>query len=80
MSVSGTQIEQEKTDLTKMAWNKKPKEESLQRVTVTDINIPFISLVSFLVKLAIAAIPAAIIVTIFWMIIAGLLAGFIGNI
>jgi hypothetical protein len=36
--------------------------EPAQRVTITDIEIPFVDLVVFLVKLAIAAIPAALIV------------------
>jgi len=34
-----------------------------QNVTITDIRIPFIRLVFFMVKLALAAIPAAIILT-----------------
>jgi hypothetical protein len=34
-----------------------------QNVTVTDIRIPFVRMVFFMVKLALAAIPAAIILT-----------------
>jgi hypothetical protein len=34
-----------------------------QNVTITDIRIPFIRLVFLMVKLALAAIPAAIILT-----------------
>ena len=37
--------------------------EPAQSVTVTDIRIPFFRLVFFMVKLALAAIPAAIILT-----------------
>jgi hypothetical protein len=40
------------------------EKQSRTPVTIHDIDIPFWSLVTFLVKLAIAAIPAAIIVTI----------------
>ena len=42
-----------------------------QTVIVTDIRMPFWSIVVFLVKLAIAAIPALIILVVFWGIIAG---------
>jgi len=48
-----------------------------QEVVISKINIPFPNLVSFLVKLSIAAIPAAIIfaiiVAIFWSAIAAFL-------
>lgn len=40
-------------------------------VTVTDINIPFFSLMWFLVKLALAAIPATIIVAFIWAMVVG---------
>jgi len=43
-------------------------------VIITGINIPFFDLVMFLVKLAIASIPAGIIFIIFY----GILAGFLG--
>jgi len=49
-------------------------------VTVVDIDIPFGRLVSILVKVAIAAVPAAIIVAVFWFIIAAVLAGVFGGI
>ena len=52
-------------------------EENRQNVTVTDIHMPFSSMVVFMVKWAIAAIPAFIILTaigIFtWSILGGLL-------
>ncbi len=47
-----------------------------QEVTVVNIKMPFISMVIFLVKLAIASIPACII---FWFIIM-LLGGIFGGI
>lgn len=44
-------------------------------VVITDVRIPFWSLVWLLVKLAFAAIPAAILVTVIWMIVIGLIGG-----
>ena len=46
------------------------------RVVVTDIQIPFISMVVLLVKWAIAAIPAIIILAILGSVVTGLMAGF----
>ncbi|HKA71570.1 MAG TPA: hypothetical protein VKE26_07175 [Xanthobacteraceae bacterium] len=43
-----------------------------QPIVVTDIDIPFWRLVAILIKWAIAAIPAAIVVTVIMMIISGL--------
>lgn len=45
------------------------------RVVVTDIRMPFWSMVVFMVKWAIAAIPAMIILIIFWFIIMALFSG-----
>jgi hypothetical protein len=39
------------------------------RVVVTDVKMPFLSMVVFLVKLAIAAIPAMIILTVIGAVI-----------
>lgn len=47
-------------------------------VIVTDIRIPFWSLVIFLVKLALASIPAWFILAALWMIVAVLFGGFFG--
>jgi hypothetical protein len=46
-----------------------------QRVTVTDIDMPFASMVSFMVKWAIASIPAFIIVAILVFICVAVLGG-----
>ena len=54
-------------------------ETSIAGVKITGINIPFFDLVTLLVKLAIAAIPAIIIVSIFWAMIVGFLTGLIGG-
>lgn len=45
-----------------------------QRVVVTGVRIPFWDMVSFLVTLAIAAIPALVILTVFFAAIGAVLA------
>ena len=40
-----------------------------QEVTIVDMKIPFISMVIFLVKLAIASIPAFIILSVIYLIL-----------
>ena len=51
-------------------------EASIQRVVVTDIHMPFWSMVIFMVKWALASIPAIIILTVIaalaWRVITGL--------
>lgn len=47
-----------------------------KQVTVVDIKMPFWSMVIFMVKWSIAAIPAIIILVIFGVSIAGFVAGF----
>lgn len=46
---------------------------------ITGIDVPFLQLVVLLVKLAIAAIPAMIIVSIFWIAIGGFLFSLVGG-
>lgn len=46
-----------------------------QEVTIVDIKMPFMSMVIFLVKLAIAAIPAFIIISIIFMILGVVFGG-----
>ncbi|MBL38846.1 MAG: hypothetical protein CMP07_10610 [Xanthomonadales bacterium] len=53
--------------------------DSGDRVTVVDIEMPFWSIVIFLVKLAIAAIPAMIILWVFGVVLALLLHGIFGG-
>ncbi len=48
-------------------------------VTVVDIKMPFLSMVIFMVKAAIAAIPAVIILTLVARVVMFLLAGFLGD-
>jgi hypothetical protein len=48
-----------------------------QRVVVTDIKMPFTSMVVFLVKLAIAAIPAMIILSLIGALVTALIGAFL---
>ena len=62
-------------------WDKDGQEKSegkgTQTVKISDINIPFDSMVIFMVKWVIASIPAIIILMILFAIFGGLLAGII---
>jgi hypothetical protein len=69
-------IEKEQWDMKQQeAKNNKHTDSLLTDVKIVGVNISFMNLVSLLVKLAIAAIPAAIIVTVFWTVIGGFLVG-----
>lgn len=46
-----------------------------QEVTIVDIKMPFMSMVIFLVKFAIASIPAFIILTFIFMVLGTLFGG-----
>ncbi len=48
-------------------------------VTVVDIKMPFLSMVIFMVKAAIAAIPAVIILSFVASVVMTLLTGFLGG-
>ena len=48
-------------------------ETNVQNVAVTDIRMPFLSMVVFMVKWAIAAIPALVILTVIGMFTFGIL-------
>ncbi|MGH0028708.1 MAG: hypothetical protein ACQGVC_02885 [Myxococcota bacterium] len=50
-----------------------------ERVVVTDIRMPFGSMVAFMVKWTIASIPALIILLILGMVFWGFIAAFIGG-
>jgi len=54
-----------------------PDEENRQSVVVTDIHMPFFSMVVFMVKWAIAAIPAFLILTVIGIFAWGMLSGLI---
>jgi hypothetical protein len=53
--------------------------ENAQRFVIVDLRIPFIRLVLFFVKAALAAIPAAIIVAVLLALATGLVAALIGD-
>ena len=61
----------------KAEWDasQQEKKKSQQKVVITEIDIPFANLVSFLVKLAVAAVPAGIIVAIIWLIVSAVIFG-----
>jgi hypothetical protein len=49
-----------------------------QRITIVDLRIPFFRLVFFFVKAALAMIPAAIILTLIWVVIVGVIYAIFG--
>jgi hypothetical protein len=49
------------------------------RVTVTDIDIPFGRLVAFFIKVSLAAIPAAIVVSVLYTLLAAIVVGLLGG-
>jgi hypothetical protein len=53
--------------------------DPIQHIVVTDLRIPFIRLVMFFVKVALAAIPAAIIVGIVLMLLSAIVAALFGS-
>jgi len=53
--------------------------ENQSEVTITDIKMPFGSMVVFMVKAAIASIPAVIILMIIYGIVGFMMAGILGG-
>jgi hypothetical protein len=53
--------------------------ESGNHVVVVDVKMPFMSMVTFMVKWAIASIPAIIILVVIGAITAGVLSGIFGG-
>lgn len=58
-------------------------DSSKQEVTVVDVKMPFLSMVVFLIKLALAAIPAMIILSFIFMalsmVFGGMFYGIVGH-
>jgi hypothetical protein len=50
-----------------------------ERVVLVDLRVPFFRLVFFLVKLSLAAIPAAIILAAIGMVVTAAIAAFLGG-
>lgn len=59
-------IKQLHTELQAIKNNTNPSDQDVQ---ITNFNMPFISLVGFLVKSSLAAIPALIILVILWLVV-----------
>ncbi len=56
-----------------------PPPQPPQSTIITDIRIPFGRWVGIMVKMSLAAVPAAIIVAVIWAFIVALLPGFIAG-
>ena len=53
--------------------------EHESRVVVTDVHMPFLSMVVFMVKWAIASIPAVIILAVIWSLVMALFGSVLGG-
>jgi hypothetical protein len=53
-----------------------PRRQAAQRIVITDVEIPLMTMVNLMVTAALAAIPAALIIACLFGVIAALLAGF----
>jgi len=53
-------------------------EKGLEKVVVADVNMPLLSMTRFMVKWAIASIPAIIILTIMYFVMTAILVGLAG--
>ena len=56
-------------------YNAQPGETQVVHVKIEDVNIPFLHLVGLMLKIAIAAIPAALIMFLFALILSALTTG-----
>jgi hypothetical protein len=54
-------------------------EQPVERIVITDLRIPFWRLVVFLIKLAFAAIPATVVVTLIIMLVSAALVAVLGD-
>ncbi|MGA3309879.1 MAG: hypothetical protein ABSD08_14870 [Xanthobacteraceae bacterium] len=53
--------------------------ENAQRFVIVDLRIPFVRLILFFIKAALAAIPAAFIVGLLLMLLTALIVGLVGD-
>jgi hypothetical protein len=53
--------------------------QPIQRIVVVDLRVPFIRLVFFFVKAALAAVPAAIIIGAIAMVVSAIIAALLGG-
>jgi hypothetical protein len=61
------------------AMSTQPTSAPLQRIVISDIDIPFWRLVGIFIKWTLAAIPAAIIVWLIMLVIAGIFGAIFGG-
>lgn len=54
-------------------------DSNMSNVNIVDISMPFMSMVVFMVKVTIAAIPAVIILSILGAVVGGILGGVFGG-
>lgn len=54
-------------------------EETSQEVIVTDINMPFWSMVRFMIKWAVASIPAIIVLMLLFSVLTAVVSGLLGG-
>lgn len=52
-------------------------DEEAKKVIVVDLQMPFLSIVVLMVKLALASIPAIIILTCIFSLVSGMMGGFL---
>ncbi|HKK14622.1 MAG TPA: hypothetical protein VKA14_08175 [Gammaproteobacteria bacterium] len=50
-----------------------------RRVVVVDVRMPFMSMVTFMVKWAVAAVPAVLILAVLWTAVTALIGAFTGG-
>jgi len=53
-------------------------DKDVTRVTVTDVNMPFLSMVSLTIKWALASIPALIVIFVLFSVLFGMIAAITG--
>jgi hypothetical protein len=72
--LSGTSANTSNANIGDFAMN-----ESAERAVIVDVRIPFVRLVLFFIKAALAAIPAAIVVGFLLMLATALVAALLGH-
>ncbi|OAI22033.1 hypothetical protein A1356_19775 [Methylomonas koyamae] len=56
-------------------WSKDMSDEEAKKVIVVDLQMPFFSIVTLMVKWALASIPAIIILAVIFSVVSGLMGG-----
>jgi len=66
--------------LTSIEKEQKNSRNTMLHVKIEDLNMPFVALIGFLIKLSIASIPAAIIIMIIYFFIVLIAGGLLGGV